>query len=136
MVDKANATEEPVKRAVGRPKLAKGVKGNSNMSAREKARRASQTAILNANRATKKAQLKAASAKAKKDNIKRVEQALFSPEGARVIDESVLTSVPKKVRELVEDEAEVIFKPNAGPQTDFLASPERDVFYGGAAGGG
>tara|TARA_R110000787_G_scaffold195034_1_gene306410 strand:+ start:260 stop:1969 length:1710 start_codon:yes stop_codon:yes gene_type:complete len=136
MVDKANATEEPVKRAVGRPKLAKGVKGNYNMSAREKARRASQTAILNANRATKKAQLKAASAKAKKDNIKRVEQALFSPEGARVIDESVLTSVPKKVRELVEDEAEVIFKPNAGPQTDFLASPERDVFYGGAAGGG
>ena len=136
MVDKANATEEPVKRAVGRPKLAKGVKGNYNMSAREKARRASQTAILNANRATKKAQLKAASAKAKKDNIKRVEQALFSPEGARVIDEGVLTSVPKKVRELVEDEAEVIFKPNAGPQTDFLASPERDVFYGGAAGGG
>jgi len=136
MVDKANATEEPVKRAVGRPKLAKGVKGNYHMSAREKARRASQTAILNANRATKKAQLKAASAKAKKDNIKRVEQALFNPEGARVIDEDVLTSVPKKVRELVEDEAEVIFKPNAGPQTDFLASPERDVFYGGAAGGG
>jgi len=136
MVDKANATEEPVKRAVGRPKLAKGVKGNYNMSAREKARRASQTAILNANRATKKAQLKAASAKAKKDNIKKVEQALFNPEGARVIDEGVLTSVPKKVRELVEDEAEVIFKPNAGPQTDFLASPERDVFYGGAAGGG
>lgn len=31
---------------------------------------------------------------------------------------------------------EVIFKPNPGPQTDFLASSEQDVLYGGAGGGG
>ena len=37
--------------------------------------------------------------------------------------------------ELAEDK-EVIFKPNAGPQTEFLAAPEREVLYGGAAGGG
>ncbi len=30
----------------------------------------------------------------------------------------------------------MLFKPNAGPQTDFLASSEREVLYGGAAGGG
>ena len=30
----------------------------------------------------------------------------------------------------------VIFKPNPGPQTAFLAAPEREVLYGGAAGGG
>jgi hypothetical protein len=30
----------------------------------------------------------------------------------------------------------IIFKPNAGPQTYFLAAPEREVLYGGAAGGG
>ena len=30
----------------------------------------------------------------------------------------------------------VVFKPNDGPQTDFLASSEREVLYGGAAGGG
>jgi hypothetical protein len=30
----------------------------------------------------------------------------------------------------------VIFKPNAGPQTFFLAASEREVLYGGAAGGG
>jgi len=30
----------------------------------------------------------------------------------------------------------VIFRPNPGPQTDFLASSEREVLYGGAAGGG
>ena len=31
---------------------------------------------------------------------------------------------------------DVIFAPNPGPQTDFLAAPEREVLYGGAAGGG
>lgn len=30
----------------------------------------------------------------------------------------------------------VVFKPNAGPQTDFLAAPEQEVLFGGAAGGG
>ena len=30
----------------------------------------------------------------------------------------------------------VIIKPNEGPQTDFLASSEREVLYGGSAGGG
>jgi hypothetical protein len=30
----------------------------------------------------------------------------------------------------------VVFKPNPGPQTVFLASPEREVLYGGSAGGG
>ena len=32
--------------------------------------------------------------------------------------------------------APVIFEPNEGPQTWFLAAPEREVLYGGAAGGG
>jgi hypothetical protein len=30
----------------------------------------------------------------------------------------------------------ILFEPNKGPQTDFLAAPEREVLYGGAAGGG
>jgi len=30
----------------------------------------------------------------------------------------------------------ILFEPNPGPQTDFLAAPEKDVLYGGAAGGG
>ena len=33
-------------------------------------------------------------------------------------------------------EREVIFKPNPGPQTEFLAAPEREVLFGGSAGGG
>jgi hypothetical protein len=33
-------------------------------------------------------------------------------------------------------EQNVVFKPNVGPQTKFLAASEREVLYGGAAGGG
>ena len=33
-------------------------------------------------------------------------------------------------------EQNVIFAPNKGPQTDFLAAGEREVLYGGSAGGG
>lgn len=35
-----------------------------------------------------------------------------------------------------EPEVDVLFKPNEGPQTDFLAASEQEVLYGGAAGGG
>jgi len=36
----------------------------------------------------------------------------------------------------VQEAQDVVFKPNEGPQTDFLSSSEREVLYGGAAGGG
>ena len=46
---------------------------------------------------------------------------------------------PKVVDEIEDipvEEQNVVFKPNEGPQTEFLASPEREVLYGGSAGGG
>ena len=36
----------------------------------------------------------------------------------------------------IEETANVLFKPNEGPQTNFLAAPEREVLFGGSAGGG
>jgi hypothetical protein len=47
------------------------------------------------------------------------------PEPAKIISE-----IP------IEEQHNVIFKPNAGPQTEFLAAGEREVLYGGSAGGG
>jgi len=38
--------------------------------------------------------------------------------------------------EAAPSEREVVFTPNAGPQTEFLAAMEREVLYGGSAGGG
>jgi hypothetical protein len=39
-------------------------------------------------------------------------------------------------REQVEEVRDVIFRPNPGPQWDFLTSEEQEVLFGGAAGGG
>ena len=41
-----------------------------------------------------------------------------------------------KIKPQEVQEQDVLFRPNEGPQTDFLASSEREVLYGGAAGGG
>lgn len=38
--------------------------------------------------------------------------------------------------EEVPKELNIVFKPNPGPQTDFLAATETEVLYGGSAGGG
>ena len=38
--------------------------------------------------------------------------------------------------DMVEEDHNIIFKPNVGPQTDFLAASDREVLYGGSAGGG
>lgn len=43
---------------------------------------------------------------------------------------------PVKEPAKVPANAQVIFSPNPGPQTDFLAAAEQEVLYGGAAGGG
>jgi len=48
-------------------------------------------------------------------------------ESTSSVDASVSTAL---------QEQNIIFKPNPGPQTSFLAASEREVLYGGAAGGG
>ena len=53
----------------------------------------------------------------------------------KIVEADDLELLPDNVREEVKAK-EVIFQPNEGPQTDFLAAPETDVLYGGAAGGG
>lgn len=55
------------------------------------------------------------------------------------VSEQETPSVPAtaKPEPIDTDKAQkVIFQPNPGPQTDFLSSPEQEVLYGGAAGGG
>ena len=44
------------------------------------------------------------------------------------------TPIPERID--VDAAREIIFQPNPGPQTDFLAATEQEVLYGGAAGGG
>lgn len=73
---------------------------------------------------------------------KRMEK--FSGEIEHFQEEAVIEKTIKKGGILEVDftedrtvpEQKVIFRPNAGPQTEFLASEEQEVLYGGAAGGG
>ncbi len=67
--------------------------------------------------------------------LKKVDN--ISKEKNQIITDNDLDFLPSDVRDaLQEDEAKIIFRPNPGPQEAFLSSPEKDVLYGGAAGGG
>ncbi len=57
-----------------------------------------------------------------------------STDTGKVLIEDELDLLTPNTQEIVD--SKVIFRPNEGPQTDFLAAPDTDVLYGGAAGGG
>lgn len=60
---------------------------------------------------------------------------ISSSDDSTLITTDVIDTLPEELQELINN-ANIIFRPNAGPQTDFLAASEREVLYGGAAGGG
>ena len=61
----------------------------------------------------------------KRKRLKKVEQE--QKPRVKIIDD---------VEQIPIEEQNIIFKPNEGPQTEFLAASEREVLYGGSAGGG
>ena len=58
-----------------------------------------------------------------------------SGKDGQIVTEDELETLTPSVEEELRDQ-NVVFYPNEGPQTDFLAADEKDVLYGGAAGGG
>ena len=73
-------------------------------------------------------------------NLARVKKELDNEEKvltSNVLTESETKTLPDPIQKhLDETGSHVAFMPNEGPQTDFLAASEKDVLYGGAAGGG
>ena len=131
--------ENAPKKKRGRPKKDPNApKSQYTLSSAEKARRATQARI---NKSRRDAQRKINAAKQQKNRANKVEaaakkvEAALKGEKSALIDQGDLETLPKAVSDLV-GESEVVFKPNEGPQEDFLSSPEQDVLYGGAAGGG
>ena len=56
---------------------------------------------------------------------------------SNVITEAESKQLPDAIQKHLDDTGSYVeFMPNEGPQKDFLAAPEKDVLYGGAAGGG
>ena len=120
------------RKKTGRPKGSKGRGYNyhSETKAKIKARRAVKDKERRTEKLKQRLEAKRNSLNASKETLNKLEKKTTN----KVVTEDILDKVPKALKQEVNDN--VIFKPNTGPQTDFLAAPERDVLYGGAAGGG
>jgi hypothetical protein len=116
----------------GRPKGSKGRGYNYHSQTKAK---------LTANRVIKDKQKKIAKTESKlhayKESLKNTKQTIKKLENSdsnKIITPEELSNTPKQVQQ--EAKENIIFAPNEGPQTEFLAAAETDVLYGGAAGGG
>ena len=120
------------RKRTGRPKGSKsrGYNYHSETKAKIKARRAVRTKEKGAEKLKQRLDAKRDSLNASKETLNKLDKKTTN----KVVTEDILDKVPKALKEEVGDN--VVFKANDGPQTDFLAAPERDVLYGGAAGGG
>jgi len=120
------------RKKTGRPKGSKGRGYNyhSETKAKIKARRAVKDKERRTEKLKQRLEAKRNSLNASKETLNKLEKKTTN----KIVTEDILDKVPKALKQEVNDN--VIFKPNNGPQTDFLAAPERDVLYGGAAGGG
>ena len=128
---------------VGRPK---GSSAPRHLSMETKAKLQARRELREKEKELKKLEKKVFKARTnladKKHVLNKVELAVDPKEQQSTNKNTVLTKsefekAPKKVRDFIEENKEsIVFKPNDGPQTDFLAAGEQDVLYGGAAGGG
>ena len=107
---------------------------SSAIIARKQTQRRLTEAKKRAAKVTKQAESTRRYARKLEEKITKVDKALNQKETA-VIDKTDLQELPDVVEQLV-DGREIIFQPNEGPQEEFLSSSERDVLYGGSAGGG
>ena len=95
-------------------------------------------AKANRKRKPKTAEAKKLSAAKRKqtDAKRRLTMAKRQLEELQPTEELDTSNLDFSVIESEKQKTEVVFAPNEGPQTEFLAASEREVLYGGAAGGG
>ena len=80
---------------------------------------------------------KASSKNSKQETGEPKTEALSMSPQILMEDEESIRSVDVDVNSALDlTEQNIVFQPNPGPQTNFLAASEREVLYGGAAGGG
>ena len=127
------------KKKVGRRKGVKssGYSYHSETKAKIQARRS----LRAKEKRAEKIEVKLKNAKEGIRKQRKIQGKLDEPSSKETIGGKIITKedIEKHLPETTKQqiyESNVIFAPNEGPQTEFLASPERDVLYGGAAGGG
>ena len=118
---------------MARPKLKPGEKGRYNVSRVRKKKQEVQRKLRDAKKQQETLEKKVA--KLQQTKTKQVNGQKIASSGGATTKEFI-ESLPKDIRESIQENTEVVFRPNVGPQVDFLAAPEKEVLYGGAAGGG
>ena len=117
---------------------AKGSKGKGyNYHSDTKARMQANKAVKTKQRRVKAVETKLQNQRKALNNSKELLNKLNKDKTTKtgqVTTTDVIDNAPLRVQKEIANN--IVFKPNDGPQTDFLASPEIDVLYGGAAGGG
>ena len=68
-------------------------------------------------------------------NEEKVLDTLTNSNSSKVLSTDELNNTTPSIQAELKNQ-KVLFHPNEGPQTEFLAAGEKDVLYGGAAGGG
>mgnify|MGYP001598988158 FL=1 len=77
-----------------------------------------------------------AAVKRKRSDAKRIQTLMTKKLAAHETKNEISDSLDFSAYEKEPEQREVVFAPNPGPQTEFLAASEQEVLYGGAAGGG
>ena len=120
------------KKKPGRPKGAKGRGYNYHSKTKAKQEASKKVRV----KKKKIAQARSAISRYQK-SVEKTEKALDLLEDnnkSKVVEDTFVEEASSSLKSELKEN--VIFSPNEGPQTDFLAAGETDVLYGGAAGGG
>jgi len=120
--------DEPKPKKAGRRRV-KDLNAPLNIK-EKKARKSAHDLLRERKQELKKAQDNYWSTKSK---IKDIDNVLEGKQ--QVIEQDKIDESTPNIKKLIADR-EIIFQANEGPQTQFLAASEREVFYGGARGGG
>ena len=126
------------KKKSGRPK---GATSHYYYSRGQKAKQKSRRAIRQKQKAIERVERQL---KSKRNSLKKTTKVLAKLEDesqkptneGKIVTEDDLSLIPKAVQDEINKGSHVVFHANEGPQTQFLAADEKDVLYGGAAGGG
>ena len=103
------------------------------LSLETKAKISARQVLKEQNKKIAKAQSKIVNAQKRKETVHKVDNALKGKNSSVIKSDEIETLTPS-IQEHVKEN--IVFEPNDGPQTQFLAASEREVFYGGARGGG
>jgi len=142
----AKVSHQTISKYVKQEKIDRGLldpntpKRQYNYHSETKAKISAQRSLREKKKREKKLQAQLSNLKTSLKKQENLQTKLDEPADAttkegKIVEADDLDLLPDNVREEVKAK-EVIFQPNEGPQTDFLAAPETDVLYGGAAGGG